>query len=183
MADPVEICLALPKLYDDVVARFQTENPKVEQYFGWREPSKHKTASSRIVWVPGDPQGSTGSIQPARNPGRNPRPLATLAELFTVHISGRDFDYPEDERKQYRATRLLYDLWYRAVHLAAYGTFVVNSNTWNTDKNERRHGAEIVSICAVEAMIPDTPNALAPDDADVEISTSLDDVTELSIAS
>ena len=179
MACPPQICFALPLLFDAVVGRFELEDTNAANLFGWREPQKHKLERARIVWVPGDPGDNVGELGAARNPGNNPRSLATLRELFTVYVSDRDPQFPEDERKQYEATRALYDAWYRAVYLAAHGTFLVTSLTWNTTKNERRHGAELVCVCWIEAMIPDAPYTLAPPDTEAEITDSLEDVSEI----
>lgn len=182
---PPRACFALPVLFDAVVDRFDTDSTAVEMHFGWREPQKYKTARARIVWVPGDEGGNVGEVRPARNPGTGtnggtgPRSLATLAELFTVYISANDPKSPEDEREQYIATRALFDAWYRAVYLAAHGTFAVLSTAWNNSKNERRHGAELVCVCWVEAKVPDAPYAIAPVDTEVLITTSLDDVSEV----
>ena len=178
MPEAVRIRLALPTLYDAVVARFAADGTNAEQPFGWREPQKYKTVRARIVWVPGDPGGSAGAIKAARHPGQNPRSLSTLDELFTVHVSAFDPQFPEDERSNYRETRILYDAWYRAVYLAAHGTFEVQSLDWNVTKSERRHGTELVCVCAIEALIPDLPLALAPVDTEADIVTSLEDVDE-----
>lgn len=177
----LRICHALPKLFDDVVARFELDGTNVDQHFGWREPQKHKTARARIVWVPGDEGGTAGEIRAARNPGRSAegRPIATLGELFHVRIAVVDPQFREDERAQYSATRTVFDAWVRAVYLAAHGTILFGSPAWNTDKNERRHGAELVCVCEVEAKIPDAPYDIVPADAVAEITTSLDDVDEV----
>lgn len=179
MSEPPAVCLALPELFDAVVARFDLDSTAADQHFGWREPPRHKTSHARIVWVPGDEGANTGNVDPARNPGGNPRSLATLRELFTVYIGADDPRFPEDERAQYVATRLLFDAWVRAVYLAAHGTFLIESVSWNTSKTERRHGAELVCVCWVEALIPDAPYALAPTDTEASILTSLDDVDEV----
>lgn len=156
------IVLALTKLYDDVVARFSAEGTAVPNLFGWRASAQQLTTGTRIVWIPGDPNGSVGNHLPARNPGRDPRPIATLDELFTVEISASDASDLESERKQYEATRLVYDTWFRAVYLAAYGTFKVLSDEWVTEKKERRYGACIRAVCSVQSMIPDAPATFAP---------------------
>lgn len=156
--------LALPKLFDDVNARFVAEGTGVPNLFGWRKSAQQLATGKRIVWIPGDTRGSLGAMLPARNPGRNPRPIATLEELFTVEISSNDPTQLEDERAQYQATRELYDAWYRAVYLAARGTFRVLSDEWIVDKKERRFGAAIRVVCAVQAEIPDAPPATAPVD-------------------
>lgn len=158
------IVLALPKLFDDVVAQFAADGTAVPNLFGWRKSAQQLTTGKRIVWIPGDPRGSLGAMLPARNPGRNPRPVGTLEELFTVEISSNDPTQLEDERAQYQATRELYDAWYRAVYLAARGTFRVVSDEWVVDKKERRYGATIRCVCAIQAEIPDAAAATAPVD-------------------
>lgn len=180
MSDP-RICFALPQLFDAVVARFELEGTKVDQHFGWREPQKHKTSRARIVWVPGDEGGTAGAVRPARNPGTRAegRSIATLGELFHVRIAVVDPQFHENERAQYIAVRVVFDAWVRAVYLAAHGTILFGSPTWNTDKNERRHGAELVCECEVEAKIPDTLYDIVPSDAVAEITTSLEDVDEV----
>ncbi len=180
MSESPVVCLALPFLFDAVVARFKLDSTSVEQDFGWRTPQKHKTVKARIQWVPGDPGGSLGSLDAPVKTGNvdERRSLATLRELFTVYIGANEPQMPEDERAQYRAARLLYDAWLRAVYLSAHGTFRIVSQDWNTEKNERRHGAEIVCVCWIEAVVPDQTYDLAPPDTEAEIVTSLDDVDE-----
>lgn len=163
---------ALTGLYDAVVARFLAEGTEVPNLFGWREPSKRPASGgagtaptgTRITWVPGDPDGDLGELGPAKQPGRNPRPLATLAELFTVEVQAHDPSAPENERLQYEAARLLFDAWYRAVYLAAHGTFELVSTQWLNEKNQRRHGACIRAVCAINAMVPDVAQRIAPVD-------------------
>jgi hypothetical protein len=166
--------LALLMLYDAVVARFALDGTATPNVFGWRSSAQQMTTGKRIVWIPGDPNGNAGSVISARNPGRNVRPLATLEELFTVEISAMDIATPENERAQYEATRLVFDAWYRAVYLAARGTFRVISDEWVTDKKERRYGATMRIVCAIEAMIPDAVQTEAPVDTHAEV-----DVLEL----
>lgn len=149
--------LALERLYFAVRDRFVDEGTAAALVLGWRTPPQHKTSAARIAWVPGDPSGKAGRVGSAKQPGRNPRPLATLFELFTCEISAFDPLAPEDELAQYKAARLLYDAWYRAVYLAAHGTFTVESTEWLETKNERRHGAALRVVCSVQAMIPDAP--------------------------
>src|SRR5262245_16062971 len=101
--------LALELLYDAVIARFLLEGPAaVAQPFGWRE-SAQQHVGPRIVWVPGDPVGGLGVINAPRNPGTEPRSIGTLIERFHVIISHQDPEDPENERLQYRCTRLLHD--------------------------------------------------------------------------
>jgi len=181
MSDGKRICFALTTLYDDVVSRFELDSTNADQHFGWREPQKFKSSRARIVWVPGDESGNAGTMRAARNPGigSEGRSLATLAERFTVYVSASDLQFPENERAQYDATRALFDAWVRAVYLAAHGTIVFGDPSWNNSKNERRHGAELVCVCEVEAKIPDSPYALAPVDTTAQITTSLESVDEV----
>lgn len=177
------VVLALPRLYDAVVATFAADaapGEAIPQAFGWREPSRR--GALRIVWVPGDDaSGDLGELGAARSPGRDPRPLATVRELATVYLEAADSSAPENERAQYVAARLLFDAWLRAVYLAARGTFVVLSSAWVIDKKERRYGATIRVVLAIEAMVPDAPSTLA-EYLRAEIETSLLDVDETTIA-
>jgi len=152
----MSIVLAVTKAYDDVVAQFAADATACTFGFGWRELQKQDTAVRRIVVQPGDVSGSAGDIGSARFPGRNPRPLGTLDELFTVFVQGHDATNPEDERAQYQWTRELWDAYYRALYLSAHGTFRVISLRWDTSKNLRRRGAMLVAVVAIQSMIPDT---------------------------
>lgn len=149
------ICFAVTWLFDAVNRRLCDDRLEVDNFFGWKEPTRMKLSNRRIVWVPGDPDGSVGAITSAKYPGQNPRSLATLNEVFTCYISSRNPAKPEDERAQYESTRYLFDAWYRASYLAAPGVFAVTDSAWNTSKIERRAGAEIICQCTIEAIIPD----------------------------
>lgn len=180
--------LALEKLYDDVVAKFAAEGTSAAQPFGWREVAKQLTVTARIVWVPGARAGSLGELGAAISPGGNPRSLFTLLEQFYCVISASDNTQPENERAQYKATRLLYNAWLRALYLVAPGTVTVLDQEWivnagtdgSTPRHERRHGAAIIVTCTVQSMIPDLPLANANADEDVNglVDVSLLDVTE-----
>lgn len=161
------IVLALPKLFDDVVAAFAADGMVTPQVFGWRDPGQRVIDGDRIIWTPGDDEdGAFGEIGAAKQPGRNPRPLGTVFELFTVRIVAADTDNPENERAQYQAVRELYDAWYRACWNAARTTFSVQDQRWLIEKKDRRYGAGLRVLCTVEAMIPDGPAA-------VDVSTGL----------
>jgi hypothetical protein len=176
------IVFALPRLFDAVVTRFAAEAVLVPNVFGWREPAKRPGTSHRIVWVPGDDEsGELGEIVEAKQPGRNPRPLATLEELFTVYIEARDDAAAENERAQYIATRTLFDSWYRAVYLAAHGTIRIESAAWVISKKERRAGAAIRVLCTIEAAIVDAEDGIAPTETGAEIATSEYTVTETTV--
>jgi len=172
----VAIVLALEKLFDTVVARFATEGTNITSKFGWREPYRQLGQPAKIVWVPGDPTGDMGALVAPKYPGSNPRPLQNLEERFHVFISGADPTAPQDERKQYHATRLLYDAWVRAVYLAAHGTFNVSTfnSAWVIDKNEKRYGAAIRVSGAIQAVIPDSAVPIAPVDVAAHITPTLD---------
>lgn len=166
---PIEVVLSA------VRTRFTAEGTAAEIVFGWREPEKHALGPNRIVWVPGDPSGAVGATSGARNPGGNPRPLATLNELFTVWIASADATAPDDELAQYKAVRVLRDLWYRAVYKAAHGTFQIRSEQWLNNIKERRYGAAIRVVFELQAFVPDTPQALAPVETTADITALLND--------
>lgn len=171
------LILALEKLYDDVLARFTSEAPALADasYFGWREPPRQLVATTRIVWVPGDPAGNAGEVQPPKFPGREPnRPLGTLRELFTVYLTAADPLSALSERAQWKACRSLYDQWYRAVYLAAYGTFAIRSQRWVLDRGaEGRHGGTLVVVADVQSMLPDATITTAPVDTEAHITPAL----------
>lgn len=169
---------ALTHLFDAVTARFQDEGTHVPNLFGWREPAKKTVTGNRITWVPGDPNGVLGAMTAAKQPGRNPRPLMTIEELVTVEIQASDPGNPEDERAQYVATRLLYDAWLRAVYLAARGTFRIVASSWLTEKKERRYGACIRVVLAIDAMVPDLAHEIAAADTGANIDVHELDVTQ-----
>lgn len=148
---PIEV------LFDAVAARFALEGPAVAQSFGWREPARAKISESRIVWIPGDPRGVVGALGPAAKIDSPYRSLATLAELFTVELGAVDPSAPEDERRQYHATRVLFDLWFRAAHHALPGRIQIQAMEWDTRRSERRYGALLRVVVAVDAVIPDAP--------------------------
>jgi hypothetical protein len=168
--------LAVTAAYDAVSQRLADEGTNVTSTFGWRESARQKSGNT-IVWMPGDSTGVLGALGAARKPGRNPRPLATLAEFVTVEITGYDASQLENERAQYVGTRLLFDAWYRALYLAARGTFEVVSATWLVDKQQRSAGATLRVVVAIEAMVPDEPHAVAPTDAVASGNAHLLDVT------
>lgn len=170
--------LAVTNLYDAVVARFLLDGTAITNTFGWREPAKKLVTGPRIAWIPGDESGALGEVGPPKNPGRNPRRLANLAELFTVEITTSDADAPTDERAQYVAARLAFDAWYRAVHLAAYGNFSIVDSEWIVDKKELRHGAALRIVVALNAVIPDAVRTPMPVDTTGVFDLSSLDVTE-----
>lgn len=165
---PIEV------LYDAVIARFALEGPVVSQCFGWREPSRAKISESRIVWIPGDPRGVVGALGPAAKIDSPYRTLATLAELFTVELGAVDPSAPENERAQYHATRVLFDAWFRAAHHALPGRIQIQAMEWETRRTERRYGALLRVVVAVDAVIPDAPPTSA---AGLVSLTSEDDGT------
>jgi hypothetical protein len=77
---------------------------------------------------------------------------------------------PENELLQWKATRLLFDAWYRAVYLAAHGTFEIQDSRWVIDKTERRRGNAIRVLGAIQSMVPDSEIPSAPVDTHAEIT-------------
>jgi hypothetical protein len=184
----VATVFALENLFDAVVAQFAADSVAVQSDFGWRFPPQKlealdPTRPRRIVWVPGDDDGTIGTLGPVKQPGRLPRSIGTLAEACTVLILAVDSTALENERAQYHAARALFDQWYRACYLAAYGTFEIESVTWMTAHKERRYGAGIRVLLTIDAMIPDDGPDSSTDaneglDLTAELATTLKDVTE-----
>lgn len=168
------VILALEKLYDDVVARFAAEGFDVPNVFGWETPRHRGAQQNRICWVPGDPAGAVGAVGPARFPGGNPRSLGTLEETFTVYVEGRDLSAPEDERAQWKATRLIFDAWFRAAYKSVRDLLSVKSADWMVERTTRRHGATLRAVCTIQALIPDTAYPIVEDDTRAEGVVILD---------
>lgn len=158
---------------DDFVRWTQT-GPAVPTFaFGTREPAK-RGDTRRVIFVPGDDSGNAGDYAPARNPGRNPRPLGTLRERFTLYVEAFDSTSPESELAQWKAARLLWDATVRAIYLAAHGTFAILSTSHMIDRSTRRHAWSIRSIVEVEAMVPDAPAFIPTAPLDVELTAGLE---------
>lgn len=153
--------LALEQLYDAVVARFAADGTVADQPFGRRAHMRQLGDMPRITWAYGDPQGNLGKVGAPRRPGGEPqRSLAMLPELFTCRITGKagppyQGDDAGRERAQYVATRLLFDAWYRAVYLHAYGMFELVSCKWIFARNESQADAALEIVGAIQASIPD----------------------------
>lgn len=173
---PDVICFAVDSLYQDVVDLFTLEGVEVPNVFGWREPAKRKQGASRIVWTPGD-DTSTGTmvssiVGPTRT-GMNPRQLAVVDELLTVRLESFDATDPENELMQYRAARILFDIWFRAVLLSSTTNTKIVSATWDKSKTERRHGQMITVIATVRAPILDAEIEYAPADVSEDVAVEL----------
>jgi hypothetical protein len=181
--------LALVHLYDSVIATFAEEGTAVPNLFGWTEPDQKLETKARIIWVPGDDEsGEVGEQVEARQPGRNPRSLGTLIELFTIYIATANRAQPEKEISQYIAARELWDTFWRAAFLVTEGepgtTLGKPRLEWLIDRKVRRFGAALRVVCSVEAMIADVAHATAPADLEGELAVEFDvseeqDATEL----
>lgn len=156
----MSITLAIEAVIARVGARFDIEGPTVTQLFGWHA-ALEQVEGDRIVWAPGDPSGKIGATLPPKNPGRSPRPIATLAELFTVTINAADASAIDDEAAQYRAAWLLRMYWFRALYLASHSKpgfqFQITDERWLVDRRERRYGAALQITLVLEAAIYDMP--------------------------
>ncbi len=170
--------LSLERLFDAVAERFSDDGTAADNHLGWREPAKSPTGP-RITWAPGDPAGNLGELGGAVSPGRVPRPLATLNELVTVELQAVDVSARENERAQYHAARVLFDAWYRAVYLAAHGTFTVRSVAWMRDRTVRVYGACIRCVLELQSAVLDEPAGIsAPTDTGADIEIEELDLTE-----
>ena len=127
--------------------------------FGRRETPKqlNKGQHGRVVFQPGDDSGRAGTWGSARQPGRNPRPLATWKELFVVFVWSIDHEAPDDELKQYESTKRLFGLVYAAMYRAAYGTIAMGNPAWVVRglHDERFNGAELRVECTLDSPIFD----------------------------
>lgn len=165
--------LALEKLFDDVAARFTAESTAITQSFGWRERGKQMVQPAHIDWIPGDDlSGDFGAMQGPVFPGRNPRPLWAPRELFTCYIQGCDLAAGKrhDERAQWKATRLVFDAWARAIYLAAHGTIEIENTRYIISKKEARFGVTMRVVGAILNMTPDTEQATAPTDTKARVA-------------
>lgn len=149
--------LALEIIYNHVRDQFASDGLICEQPFGWAKTGAHLTGP-RIVWVPGDPAGAAGLITGAKNVGTLPRPLATFNEAFHVVISGYgDESDPSNELKAWRATRLLFDQWLRALALRAMGMYELTRQDWVRagERDYVRFGTAMVVTAAVQSAVLD----------------------------
>jgi len=173
--------LAWVALYRLVSADFVVDGVPASNLFGWRVPAQHPIGN-RIAWVPGDPNGLVGQTLPPRNPGGDPRPLATLGELFTILINGQDPAEPENELTQYKIVRYLRDAWYRSVYKFAHGVFTIRGEQWDTTRLERRHGAALRIVVELQAAVVDEDWHGDPSYVDVAPDAkAVIDVTELDV--
>ncbi len=147
---------ALERLFNTAKTDLEALVPGVLVRFGWREHTKHLQGSSapRVDFRPGDTSMSLGKFAAAREPGRSPRPLFTIKEYFTVTVSSNDPTDPENELKQYVATRELFDSVINRLYRHAHGTFSLERANWN-GPNERRMGAELVLIGVIDTPVFD----------------------------
>ena len=82
-----------------------------------------------------------------------------------------------DELAQYRVCRELFDAWYAAVYHTAHGAFSIESAKWITEYTERRRGAAIEVVGAVDAVLADSDPTFAPAD-----TTALAVVSEFDVS-
>jgi hypothetical protein len=168
------ITLALPNLFDRVVARFAAEGTNVPMTFGWLAPFEQLRTNQRITWVPGDESGSLGTIGAPKYPGGQERQLSTLYELCTLHIVAFDPAARSDERAQYQMTRELFDALSRAIYLEAHGTYKLSAAKWVQGDRVLRAGASIRVLLELQA--PNTDTALTTETVAI-VGASIDDAS------
>lgn len=170
-----DVILAYEYLFDTVRQAMTDLEISASNVFGWLERDK-QIEGATICWVPGDQSGKLGETVAASMPGRLPRPLATVRELFTIYITGFDLTAAENERAQYHATRVLRDQWYAAVYGAAHGRFVIRDESW-VNSTSVLHGATLRVVIAFEAMVPELPTDIEtlPTTADAVVEALLND--------
>lgn len=171
------IVFATTHLFDAVKARFAADGfTDVEFSFGWLAPAEQLRGARRIVCRPGDDGDTFGAFGPAKTPGGDPRQLANVDELSTWEITAVDDTERTNERRQYQATRELFDEWYRAVYLAGRGWVGIVSAKWAGGDRARRLGATLRVVLALKSPIFDHP---AGAEATVDPAHARIDVTEL----
>ncbi len=159
--------LALDAVYDVLVTESADRlDPAPAVHFGWREAPKQVNqgagGANRIVLQPGDPSGKVGDLSGGKMPGRNPPPVATLAEIGTLYLWAVDLSDSTDARKQWIATRRLFDVVIASLQRNFTGRWKILSNKWIRTDLERPFGAEIELVFAVEAYVPGDPIPVAP---------------------
>lgn len=172
--------LALEHLYDGVAERLAVVDPSIDVRFGWREPTKQDDDAKRLIFVPGDNAWNVGTLKGAKYPGRVPRPVGTLVELFHVYVVAFDATDLDNERLQYAAARHLYDCLFAAVKRVSGVTAQVVGQRWETGKKEFRRGAAIVVTFTIESMIAEDSSATGTNAAPVgaDVTDRLGDTTE-----
>lgn len=111
--------------------------------------------SNRIVFVP-----IGGTFGPARNPGRNPRPLRTWLATCDVHVFGFDNTadgYTSDQREifHYYQCEALFNNICRAIYLICHGEFDLSSPRWTLNPTELKFGKELVFTWEIQVPILD----------------------------
>jgi hypothetical protein len=182
---------ALEVLFREVKALFLAESTVVSdgladksitQTFGWKEPASLINSSPHIVWVPGDPNGSAGSIVAPRMPGQVPaRSLNDFDELFFVEFHGMNRNDLEDEQLQYNAAMTLFHLWWRAVYISRSTRVSFVSASWLNDRKVRRAGATIRAICSIQCPVLDAASRPVLPGTQASITVSELDVTDPAI--
>jgi hypothetical protein len=142
---------------DDALAWLATGPAVVTEFaFGWRA-SANRSSAFRVVFTPGS-DGDLGELLPPLQLGGNPRSVADLGELFTVHLEARDATAPQDERKQYTAARLLFDAAWAYMRDAATALLELVDARWvgggGTLGAQSQSGATIRLTCALRVPIP-----------------------------
>ncbi len=169
--------LALDHLYERIVAETAERlDPVPVCVFGWREAPKQVNqgagGANRVVLEPGS-NGKVGDYAPAKLPGRNPNPLATLVELATLFLWGFDGTDPTDARLQYIAARRLHDVVIPICIRTFRGRWKASGPEWLKPEAARPYGAEMKVLFAVEAMVPDDLVPEAPGGTVTSVRTSM----------
>lgn len=159
--------------------------------FGFKEPFKQinqtpEGRAGRIVTVPGLPGNNRRAIEflPPRNPGRDPRPLATRGEYFHVYVWAVDRSALNDEGAQYDAASDLLDAWVRNWYLVTHtngdtgiGPSTLIDASYSGQQIERGFGMEFVVTGQVHHMVPDELPAFVL----VDSSTSVEVQGEINV--
>lgn len=120
--------------------------------FGWKEASRQNTSGYPVInWIPGDSKDL-----PAQNIGLSPRNIADLEESFEIRIRAHDSTDTSDSLKQYKITRLLYDVVRASLYRASHGTTWIDSVKWHDNIGpEKRLGSMLILSCRIRCPVPD----------------------------
>lgn len=178
----------LPAFVDGVAAYLQANGIDATVTLGWHEDAQQVNegpgTANRIVVQPGDPSGGAGALEAPRQIGPGPtaiwppkpasgidkqspddvvaRELADWAESATVFVWACDPAAPEDDRRQYIATRALLQWFLRAATNTARAAFEHGKLEWVNAKNtERQYGRELALEITYHAPLFDVADELA----------------------
>ena len=145
-------------LYHQVADRFTAEAINIEVAFGWAAVDRKIDGAvadyRRAVWTPGD-DNRAGVYDSARYPGRTPRSLGTIYELFTITCSAYDHSQPDSEEAQYEAVREVEREVLRCIALTTPSNYEILDRRWLTNQKLLPKGRALQIIGTIQSTVPD----------------------------